>query len=94
MVRSNVLAHIAGPSGSGKSTLLLRLKHLYPTLVVKDLDEFDDEAEIMLGFSTIKKRNYTDSMLTELALHRQRLLDDFLFVNKNSNVVLGGHHTE
>ena len=57
-LENNVLAHIAGASGSGKTTLGNKLANLYSGIIVKDLDEFDDEAERILGWSNIKKNNY------------------------------------
>ena len=89
-----VLAHISGASGSGKTTILNSLSKAHPGLVVKDLDEIDEEAEQQLGFSDIRKRNYTDKMLSSLAGRRQELLDTFLKKNSRRPVVLGGHHTE
>lgn len=89
----SVLAHIAGASGSGKTTLGRRIARLHPNLAVKDLDEFDDEAEQNLGYAGVSKRDYTTEMLSELAGRRQQLMDSFVSSSK-SPVVFVGHHTE
>ena len=88
-----VLAHVAGPSGSGKTTLGRKIASSCQCIFVKDLDEFDDEAEKMLGYSDIRKKDYTDEMLSKLANLRQELMDDF--INKTDKpMVFVGHHTE
>jgi adenylate kinase family enzyme len=92
--KARVVAHIAGPSGAGKSTLLDDLRRENPDLVVKDLDDFDSEARARLGWGSVKKRDYTDRMFSELYTSRQSALDDFLEENKSQRVVLGGHHIE
>jgi adenylate kinase family enzyme len=87
-----VLAHISGASGSGKTTLGQRLSNIYPNVIVKDLDEFDDEAVEALGWQQIKKKYYTNEMISKLAALRQKLMDEF--VNKSSKpIVFVGHHT-
>jgi shikimate kinase len=40
-----LLAHICGFSGAGKTTLGLKIKNLYPHLVVKDIDELFREGD-------------------------------------------------
>ncbi len=91
-IAGNVIAHIGGASGSGKTYTLEQLKAKYPHLNTKDLDEFDEQAEKDLCYNHIRKKNYTDEMLSALARKRQELMDDY--INKNDNIVLGGHHTE
>lgn len=89
----NVLFHVAGPSGAGKSTLAEKLSKLHSNVVFKDLDDFDDEAEVMLGWSNIRKNNYTDKMILKLGKLRQKLMDDF--INKNDKpIVFVGNHME
>lgn len=88
-----VLAHIAGASGSGKTTLGRELASSHSSIIVKDLDEFDDEAENMLGYLDVGKKDYTDEMLSQLAKLRQHLMDDFIKRN-NKPIVFVGHHTE
>jgi ABC-type oligopeptide transport system ATPase subunit len=90
---NEVLAHIAGASGSGKTTLGNEITSSYSGIVVKDLDEFDDEAEKMLGYSDVRKKDYTDEMLSKLAKTRQQLMDDFI-KRSNKPIVFVGHHTE
>ncbi len=91
-IESQVLAHISGSSGSGKTFLANKLQKVYPNIIFKDLDEFDDEATEILGF-TIKKNNYTDQMLETLAKKRQELMDDFI-KQSNKPIIFVGHHTE
>lgn len=88
----NVIAHIGGASGSGKTHLLEALKAKYPHLNTKDLDEFDEQGEKDLGYKHIRKKNYSDEMLANLAKKRQELMDQY--IGSNDNIVLGGHHTE
>lgn len=89
----NVICHISGPSGSGKTTLLNKIQKLFPNVVCKDLDELDEQAENILGYSNIKKKNYSDKMLKNLFNKRQELLNKFV-KNSNKPIILGGHHTE
>ena len=92
---ASVVAHVAGPSGSGKTTLLRRLEAGNPTLVVKDLDDFDAQARQELGAKYVaKKKNYDDEMLRTLYVRRQALLNTYLAKNKEAPVVLAGHHIE
>jgi adenylate kinase family enzyme len=88
-----VLAHIAGASGSGKTTLGNKLANNYSGIIVKDLDEFDEDAEQKLGWSNIRKKDYTDDMLSQLAKIRQQLMDDFI-KKSNKPIIFVGHHTE
>jgi len=90
---ASVVGHVAGPSGAGKTTLLQRLKEQHPRLVVKDLDEIDEQAEHNLGY-TARKTDYSDKMLSRLAREKQKVLDSFLTQNKKQPILLGGHHTE
>jgi 2'-5' RNA ligase/adenylate kinase family enzyme len=90
---TSVLAHIAGPSGSGKTTIGDLIAEKYPGLRVVDLDRFDDEAEVALGWDRIRKKDYTDKMLGELAAKRQGLMDKWLSESKVPTVLVG-HHTE
>jgi len=90
---ANVLAHIAGPSGSGKTTLGDRLSKQHPSLLVRDLDDFDDTASEKL-FGDMRKRDYTDANIRTLAKERQRLMDSFIKKNKKKSIVFVGHHTE
>lgn len=89
----NVICHISGPSGSGKTTLLNKIQKLFPNVICKDLDEFDEQAEDILEYSNIKKKNYSDEMLKNLFNKRQELLDKFI-KNSDKPIILGGHHTE
>jgi adenylate kinase family enzyme len=88
-ISSNVLCHIAGPSGSGKTTLAKKLKH--PNLVVRDLDDFDDAAVALLGWTEIPKKDFDDKMLCCLATKRQELLDEFLEEEEDLVVLVGNH---
>jgi uridine kinase len=90
-LEGEVLAHIAGASGSGKTTLGHEIASSYSGIVVKDLDEFDDEAEKILGYSDVRKKDYTDEMLSNLAKTRQQLMDDFI-KRSNKPMVFVGHH--
>jgi len=88
-----VLAHIAGPSGSGKTTIATVLAKKYPNIKFTDLDDFDDEAERLLGWDGIKKRKYTNKMLYTLYKKRQQLLDNHIRSSKKP-IVYVGHHLE
>lgn len=91
-LESQVLAHVGGASGSGKTTLAKTLSTEFPEIIFKDLDDFDDEAEKLLGFKA-KKKDYTDKMLQKLADKRQDLMDEFI-ENSKKPIVFVGHHTE
>lgn len=91
--KSEVVAHVAGPSGSGKTTLLDKIKHINPGLVVKDLDDFDNDARKLPQFSG-KKRDWDNIKLENLAKHRQAEVDRFISDNKDKSIVFGGHHIE
>lgn len=91
---AGVVAHVAGPSGSGKTTLMNDLAARHPGLVTKDMDEFDEQAEVDLGYAGTPKQQYTDDMLSTLAARRQQVMDDWLAVQGDKPVVLGGHHWE
>ncbi len=89
-----VLAHVAGPSGSGKTTLVDNVKKKYGDKIeARDLDEFDEAAVDSLGWSKIKKNDYTDDMLKKLTVKRQQLMNEWLSQQKKP-VVLAGHHWE
>ncbi len=93
LLEGEVLAHISGASGSGKTTLANKLSLIHPHIAFKDLDEFDEEAEEILGWSKINKKNYTDEMLLHLANLRQKLMDDFI-KKTNQPIIFVGHHME
>ena len=90
----NIICHIAGPSGSGKTTLLKKINELFPTIITKDLDEFDDEASRVLGLDSTKKKEWDNDDFKKLAQLRQKLMDDFIASQNNRPIVLGGFHTE
>ena len=89
-----VLCHIAGPSGSGKTTILAKIQKLYPTIITKDLDDFDDEASAILKLDSVQKKHWNDTDLLHLAKLRQKLMDEFLRLHKEDTVVFAGFHTE
>ena len=89
-----ILCHIAGPSGSGKTTLLEKIHNQFPSIITKDLDEFDDEASSMLGLDSTQKKAWQDEDFKKLADLRQKLMDDFILQHKEQDIVFGGFHTE
>lgn len=93
ILESKVLAHISGASGSGKTTIAKKLSLIYPNVIFKDLDDFDDEATEKLKYSEINKQEFDDKMLAELAILRQKLMDEFVALAKKP-IVFVGHHTE
>jgi guanylate kinase len=90
----SLLCHIAGPSGSGKTTVLQKIYKLFPNIITKDLDEFDDEASAILGLDSTQKKYWQDRDLLNLAELRQKLMNEFLAQHSNNSVVLAGFHTE
>jgi hypothetical protein len=90
---AGVVAHVAGPSGSGKTTLLRDLSKTHPSVVGKDMDDFDDEASEKL-FPGVRKSDYSKDMVSTLAAARQKSMDDFVNKNKGKDIVLAGHHVE
>ncbi len=90
---SNIICHIAGASGSGKTTILEEINKLWPHIVAKDLDEFDDEACQILGFDGIPKKNWPNERLRLLAEKRQEIMDKFI-EEQTQPIVFAGHHWE
>jgi len=90
---AKVLAHIAGPSGSGKTTLVNRFTKKFPNINFIDLDVFDDQAERILGYDKIRKKQYTDKMLLTLYKKRQQLMDRYIQTSKKP-IIFAGHHLE
>ena len=90
---NKVLAHVAGPSGSGKTTLVDKFSKLFPEINFVDLDEFDEEAEKILNYESIRKFNYTDEMLLKLYNKRQELMDKYI-EESDKPVIFAGHHKE
>ncbi|MES2623239.1 MAG: AAA family ATPase [Patescibacteria group bacterium] len=85
-----LICHIAGPSGSGKTTLLKKIKELYPAVITKDLDEFDDE----IVRNPISKKEWTAEDFLKNKQDQQQLINDFLEVHNEDFVVFAGFHTE
>jgi hypothetical protein len=90
---SKVLAHIAGPSGCGKTTLAQEFSKIFKTIKFKDLDVFDYEARVILGWKDVRKRTYTDEMLLALYTERQALLDSYV-ARSSKPVIFVGIHNE
>lgn len=93
VAEAKVLAHIAGASGAGKSTLLDLIKEKYPNVIVKDLDDIDDDARDALGLLKIKD-DWTDEQFNEHQKMKQKVLNDFVKENEGSQIVLAGFHSE
>lgn len=87
------LIHVAGPTAAGKTTLAARLQAEHPSLHVRDLDDFDDEASAAL-LPGKSKKDYTLDEIRRNAVERQRLLDAYLHDRKDAPVLLVGHHNE
>lgn len=85
--------HVAGPSGSGKTTLLAKIRAARPDVIVKDLDDFDDEASAKL-FPGVGKQQYTDQMIDQLAARRQSMMNKFVAQHAAKPVVMAGYHVE
>jgi len=91
---NDLLCHIAGPSGSGKTTILKKIHERFPSVLTKDLDEFDEEASEQLSLDSVRKKDWPDGSLRKLADLRQGLLDAFLAKHIGEKIVLAGFHTE
>jgi len=89
-----LIAHIGGVSGAGKTTVLSQLRKTYPTVITKDIDEFDEDAKKKLGLPYAIKGPLTDDVLSALTNEKQRLLSKFLSTNVKKPVVTGGIHFE
>lgn len=92
-----IFMHIGGPSGSGKSSLMERIEDLYPEIVCKDLDEFDEAASESMGLPVGWKRDaslWTQEIEDAQFLMRQNLLDKLIRENSGKKIILVGHHTE
>lgn len=90
-----VFAHISGPSGSGKTTIMEEISSLYPDVVTKDLDEFDEEATEEMGLDPLwKQTSWSEELQREHYKIKQKLLDDFIMANAGRKILLVGIHNE
>lgn len=95
LASGEVFMHIGGPSGSGKSTLMEEIQRLYPEIICKDLDEFDEEATEMLNLSpNWKQKEYTEELAEDHFKIKQELLDDFIGSHNGEKLILVGIHSE
>lgn len=90
----SVLCHIAGPAGSGKTTILNDIASTFPSMVIKDLDDFDVEVSKVLGLNSTRKELWTDQNFSESADLKQKIMNKFLEIHVADIVILGGFHTE
>jgi len=95
LASKEVFAHISGPSGSGKTTIMEEISSLYPDVVTKDLDEFDEEATEEMGLDPFwKQTSWSEELQREHYKLKQRLLDDFIDANADKKILLVGIHNE
>ena len=95
LASKEVFAHISGPSGSGKTTLMEEIASLHPDVVVKDLDEFDEEATEEMGLDPGWKQNsWSEELQREHYKIKQNLLDNFIEENAGKRTLLVGLHEE
>jgi len=93
---SSVIAHLVGQAGSGKTYFIEKtLEKKYPEMVVKDLDDFDDEADAVVGgdksWRQSGKADQTDQKLARKHFDEvQSLVDQFLSSNSDKKVFLAG----
>jgi len=92
----SVLMHLGGPSGSGKTSLLEKIDQLYPEVICKDLDEFDEEASEELGLIPGWKNSEDlwDKWGEEHFEIKQQLLDDFISAHAGKKIILAGIASE
>ncbi len=95
-LQGSVFMHIGGPSGSGKTSLLEKIASLYPEVICKDLDEFDEEAEKILGLKSGWKSSEKlwDNFGEDLYLVKQNLLDNFISSHSGRKIILAGIESE
>ena len=95
LASKEIFAHISGPSGSGKTTIMEEISSLYPDVVTKDLDEFDEEATEKMGLDPFwKQTSWPEELQREHYKLKQRLLDDFIDSNVGNKILLVGIHNE
>lgn len=95
LASKEVFAHISGPSGSGKTTIMEEISSLYPDVVTKDLDEFDEEATEEMGLDPLwKQTSWSEELQREHYKIKQKLLDDFIMANAGRKILLVGIHNE
>lgn len=95
LASKEVFAHISGPSGSGKTTIMEEINSLYPDVVTKDLDEFDEEATEEMGLDPLwKQTSWSEELQREHYKIKQKLLDDFIMDNAGRKILLVGIHNE
>lgn len=91
---NKILCHIDGPSGSGKTTLVKRIEELHLPLVIKDLDEFDDEACTTLGLDSTQKAQWTEADYNNLVQLRTKLMNQFVETSTEPIVFAGSNREE
>ena len=93
---SSVIAHLVGQAGSGKTYFIENtLLKKYPEIVAKDLDDFDDEADAVVGGDKSWRQsgdpNQIDQKLARKHFNEvQSLIDQFLSSNSDKKVFLAG----
>mgnify|MGYP003335777811 CR=1 FL=1 len=91
-----VFMHIGGPAGSGKTSLLEEIEAKYPQIICKDLDEFDQEAEEILGLNPNWKgsEELWERWGEESYRIKQDLLDRFISSHLDQKIILAGIESE
>ena len=93
---SSVIAHLVGQAGSGKTYFIENtLLKKYPEMVAKDLDDFDDEADAVVGGDKSWRQsgdpNQIDQKLARKHFDKvQSLLDQFLSEHSGKKIFLAG----
>lgn len=95
----SIIAHLTGQAGSGKTHFVENtLLRLYPEIVAKDLDDFDDEADEVVSSGKGDKswRQSGDPNQVDQKLARehfdtvQGLINQFISENSNKKIFLSG----
>jgi len=93
---SPVIAHLVGQAGSGKTYFIENtLRKKYPEIVAMDLDDFDDEADAVVGGDKSWRQSGDPRQVDQKLARRhfdkvQSLLDQFISENSDKKIFLAG----
>ena len=93
---SSVIAHLVGQAGSGKTYFIENtLLKKYPEIVAKDLDDFDDEADAVVGGDKSWRQSGDSSQVDQKLARRhfnkvQSLVNQFLSKHSGKKIFLAG----
>ena len=84
-MNNQIIGHIAGSSGSGKTYIGELIQQKFPSIIVKDLDDFNDEIQ-----HSEKFKNMDDNLKIEYYKNKfKKLLNIFIIENPQKILFVG-----